>query len=85
LDQYKAFSGLSKHSYNLALYYETERWGARLSTAYRSGYISAVESGSIDDDERGYHATTHVDFSAFYRLNAHIKLNFEAINLTNVR
>lgn len=84
-DQYKAFSGLSKHSYNLTLYYETQRWGARLSTAYRSAYISAVESGSIDDDERGYHATTHVDFSAFYRLNAHIKLNFEAINLTNVR
>lgn len=84
-DQVKAFSGLSKHSYNLSLYYEAKRWGARLSTAYRSNYISAVESGSIDDDERGYHATTHIDFSAFYRLTTQIKLNFEAINLSNVR
>jgi len=84
-DQVKAFTGLSKHSYNLALYYDTPRWGARLTTAYRSRYIAAVESGSIDDDERGYHASTNVDFSAFYRVNHYIKLNIEALNLTNLR
>lgn len=84
-NQFKAFPGLSKQSYNLTLYYETENWGARIAAAYRSDYITGVESGSIDDDERGYHATTNVDFSAFYRLTDHIKLNLEAINLTNVR
>ncbi|WP_237704376.1 TonB-dependent receptor [Rheinheimera sp. A13L] len=84
-DQRKAFPGLSKQSYNLTLYYETQGWGARIATAYRDKYITGVESGSIDDDERGYHATTHLDFSAYYRLNQHIKLNLEAINLTNVR
>ncbi|HEY0924341.1 TonB-dependent receptor [Rheinheimera pacifica] len=84
-DQRKAFTGLSRHSYNLALYYDTPRWGARLTTVYRSRYIAAVESGSIDDDERGYHASTNVDFSAFYRLNDYIKLNIEALNLTNLR
>ncbi|HBN88703.1 MAG TPA: TonB-dependent receptor, partial [Rheinheimera sp.] len=84
-NQVKAFTGLSRHSYNLALYYDTPRWGARLSTAYRSRYISAVESGSIDDDERGYHGSTNIDFSAFYRINDYIKLNIEALNLTNLR
>ncbi|MDR6984330.1 TonB-dependent receptor [Rheinheimera pacifica] len=84
-DQVKAFPGLSKQSYNLTLYYETEQWGARVAAAYRSKYITGVESGSIDDDERGYHATTNVDFSAFYRLTDNVKLNLEAINLTNVR
>lgn len=84
-DQRKAFTGLSRHSYNLALYYDTPRWGARLTTVYRSRYIAAVESGSIDDDERGYHASTNIDFSAFYRVNDYIKLNIEALNLTNLR
>jgi outer membrane receptor protein involved in Fe transport len=84
-DQLKAFPGLSKQSYNLTLYYETKVWGARVAAAYRGKYITAVESGSIDDDERGYHASTNLDFSAYYRLNAHTKLNLEALNLTNQR
>jgi len=83
--QRKALPGLSKQSYNLTLYYETEDWGARLATAYRSKYITAVETGSIDDDERGYHASTNLDFSAYYRLNLHTKLKLEALNLTNQR
>ena len=83
--QRKALPGLSKHSYNLTLYYETRDWGARLATAYRSNYITAVESGSIDDDERGYHASTHLDFSAYYRFTPQLKLNLEALNLTNQR
>jgi iron complex outermembrane receptor protein len=84
-DQLKAFPGLSKQSYNLTLYYETKVWGVRVAAAYRGKYITGVESGSIDDDERGYHASTNLDFSAYYRLNAHIKLNLEALNLTNQR
>ncbi|MFC4654162.1 TonB-dependent receptor [Rheinheimera marina] len=84
-DAVKAFPGLSRQSYNFTLYYDTEQWGARLAAAHRSRYITAVESGSIDDDERGYHASTTVDFSAFYQLNDQVKLNIEGINLTNVR
>lgn len=83
-NQVKSFPGLSKHSYNLTLYYETERWGARMASTYRSAYL--IWAGkSQDDDERGYHATTHYDFSAFYHLSTSTKVNFEAINLSNVR
>lgn len=84
-DAVKAFPGLSKQSFNLTLYYETQHWGARVAAAYRDNYITGVESGSIDDDERGYHAITHFEFSAYYRFNSQTKLNFEALNLTNPR
>ncbi len=82
-DQVKAFQGLSKSSYNLTVYYETDVWGARISAAYRDRYISSVESGLGDEDERGFHETTYVDFSAFYQLSDALKINIEGINLTN--
>ncbi|EWH11704.1 hypothetical protein DS2_02735 [Catenovulum agarivorans DS-2] len=82
----KAFPGLSEHSANATLYYETETWGARISTAYRSEYITHIETpGNSDQDETGFHGTTYVDFSAFYQLNDTTKFTFEAINLTNQR
>ncbi|WP_337842719.1 TonB-dependent receptor [Rheinheimera sp.] len=84
-DEIKALPGLSKQSYNVTLYYESAQWGARVSAAHRSRYITAVESGSADDDERGYHASTTLDFSAFYRLSDQLKLNIEGMNLTNLR
>ncbi len=82
----KAFPGLSEHSANATLYYETEQWGARISSSYRSEYITFIASPSDrDQDETGFHGTTYVDFSAFYQLNDKTKLTFEAINLTNQR
>lgn len=82
----KAFPGLSEHSANATLYYETDTWGARISTAYRSEYITHIETpGNHEQDETGFHGTTYVDFSAFYQLNDTTKFTFEAINLTNQR
>lgn len=84
-DQVKSFPGLSETSYNLTFYYETETWGARIAAAHRSDYISVVEGGLGDEDERGFHATTFVDFSAFYQVSEKLKVNFEGINLTDER
>jgi TonB-dependent receptor len=83
--QEKSFPGLSKNSYNLTMYYETDQWGGRISAANRSQYISVVEGGLRDEDERGFHETTFVDFSAFYQVSEHLKFTVEAINLTNER
>lgn len=83
-DQYKAFTGLSKNSYNLTVYYEEENWGARVSAAHRSPYIASASSTG-DQDESGYHATTYLDFSAFYQLTESVKFNLEGINLTDER
>lgn len=84
-NQEKSFPGLSKQSYNFTLYYESDSWGARIAAAHRSKYISAVEGGLADEDERGFHDTTYFDFSAFYQITDSLKFTLEAINLTNQR
>lgn len=81
----KTFSGLSNHNYNLTLYYESDLWSARISSAYRSDYILSVQAGNTDQDESGYHDTTYIDATASYQLTDTIKLTLEGLNLTNER
>ena len=81
--QKKDFIGLSEVSGNLSLIYEYQRWGGRLSVAYRDDYISRVESGNADEDERGFHESTHFDFSAYYAFSENWKVVFEGVNLTD--
>jgi iron complex outermembrane recepter protein len=72
---------LSKWAANATLYYETDRWGARISTAYRSRYItSAGSNGNIGD---GIRATNNVDFQTHYNINPHLRVVVEGINITN--
>jgi iron complex outermembrane receptor protein len=72
---------LSKLSANATLYYETDRWGARFSYAYRSKYLSGTGGdGNIGDIIA---ATGNVDFAARYRLSQHVKLVVEGVNLTD--
>ncbi len=79
----KRFPGLSELAGNLTLYYETSRWGARVSAAYRDEYIQFVEAGLGDEDERGVLEQMYVDFSAGYQVNNQLKVSFEALNLTD--
>lgn len=72
---------LSKYSANATLYYETERWGARISEAYRGKYLdSAGGNGNIGE---GYEATNNVDFTAHYNITPHFKATLEGLNITN--
>lgn len=80
---FKRFPGLSKNTGNVTVYYETDRWGGRVSAAYRSDYILAVQSGNTDEDERGFHASTFVDFTAFYNVTPKLKLTLNGLNLTD--
>ncbi|MBM0106870.1 TonB-dependent receptor [Steroidobacter sp. S1-65] len=86
--------GASPDSYNLTVYYETERWSARLSSAFRDGYVTQypLASGSCDpgvcdspliNDFVGSEETLNLDASISYVLNDAVTLNFEALNLTN--
>ena len=79
----KSFLGLSEVAGNLTLYYEQDSWGGRIAAAYRDDYISRVEAGLADEDERGFHSTLNVDFTAFYKINDNFKVSFEGINITN--
>ena len=81
----KPFPGLSDRTANFTVYYENDNWGARVSSAYRSDYVASVRSGSTEEDENGYHATTYWDFSAFYNVSENLKVTLEGVNLSNER
>ena len=72
---------LSKYSANATIYYETDTWGMRLSSAYRDKYLTgAGGNGNIGD---GVKATNNIDFSAHYNVTPGLKLTLEGINLSN--
>ena len=76
---------LSKWAANATLYYDTDRWGARISTGYRSRYLIGAGGGSpgainVGDLIKG---GNNVDAQAHFNLTKRLKLIAEAINLTN--
>ena len=90
------FTGASPDAFNITLFYETDRWNARISTAYRSEYFTQypIASGTCDpgfcdsplvNDFLGSKATTNVDASFSYKFNSRAALSIEALNLTNQR
>lgn len=72
---------LSRWTSNATLYYETPRWGARISSAYRSGYLdSAGSNGSIGT---GYKASNNIDLAAHYNTAGGLRIVLEGVNLTD--
>ena len=76
-----ALANLSKWSSNATLYYETDVWGARVSSAYRDGYLDGI--GGNGNVGSGYHATTNIDATAFWNVTPSLKLVVEGINLSD--
>ena len=75
--------GFSPNAYNATLYYEGDRFSARLSAAQRDAYVTRNASSSTGRDERGYDSSFNLDFASSFQLNDNIDLTFEAINLTD--
>lgn len=75
-------TGQSKFMYNATLYYETKRFSARVSAAYRDGYLVAFPGGN-NNTEEGINSTLNIDASVSYQLTDAIKLSVEAVNLTD--
>ena len=72
---------LSRWTSNATLYYETSGWGARISSAYRSGYLdSAGGNGSIG---AGYLASNNIDLAAHYNTTGGLRIVLEGVNLTD--
>lgn len=74
--------GFSPNAYNATLYYEKDRFSARISAAYREAY-QTVEPTAAGRDEQGYDSTTNIDFASSFKLTDSIDITFEAINLTD--
>ena len=80
--KYDELTGLSRKGGNATLYYEDKVLSARVSGAYRSGYLTDV-IGTQGVDRQGTNGTFNLDASAQVTLTDQIKLTFEAINLTD--
>ncbi len=86
--------GASPDAVNFTVYYDADKWSARLSSAYRAAYYTTypLASGTCApgdcsspyvNDFGGSNATFNLDGSATYTVNKFITLNVEALNLTN--
>ena len=72
---------LSKLSVNSTVYYETDTWGVRVSSAYRDRYRTGNgTAGNVGDYNK---ATNNVDLAAHYNISPALKLVAEGINVTN--
>ncbi len=73
---------LSPEAYNGTLYYEDDRFSARVSASYRQEYLQNVpgRNGNLIE---GKSETLNWDASASLKLNDQISLTFEALNLTD--
>jgi iron complex outermembrane receptor protein len=74
--------GLSNGQYNATLYYDDSRFSARASLAYRSDFLTGgpASQGNLWDFTE---ASTRLDASTSYNVNAHLKVSLEALNLTD--
>ncbi len=75
-------TGLSENAWNATLYYEDERFSARVSYAERGDYLTTVP-GRDGNNVEGTRGTKSVDASASYKLNDRIEFTLEGINLNN--
>lgn len=74
--------GLSEESYNATLYYEDDRFSARVSAAYRSDYPTTLpgRNGNATEDTA---ETLNVDAAARWNVNDNWAITFEGVNLTD--
>ena len=77
------FVGVSPNSVNGTLFYEDKRFSARVSAAYRDDYLQLVPIKNTLPDVRGSAPTLNLDASMSFTFTDHLKLNLDALNLTN--
>jgi iron complex outermembrane receptor protein len=78
----KDSTGLSPNSYNVTLYYDTPKFGARVSVNKRDDYLLQANPGNGSLEERKY-GPRHVDLEAYYNYNDRLSFSFEGINVTD--
>nr|WP_243846278.1 TonB-dependent receptor [Rhizomicrobium palustre] len=78
---YRALNNQSRNSYNTTLYYDDTVFQARVSASYRSHYFMSLPAQY--NDYEASDDTFNVDASASYKVNDHIMVTFDALNLTN--
>ena len=73
---------LSPDAYNATLYFEDDKFSARVSGSYRDDYLQRVP-GQNSNDVEGKRETFNVDMSMTYNFSESLALTLEGINLTD--
>ncbi len=75
-------AGMSNNSWNATLFYETPRWGSRVSVNNRDDYVTnnLGANGNVSEATTG---PIRWDMSAFWHYNKHFSLTLEGINLSD--
>lgn len=74
--------GMSPTSANATLYYETPKFSARVTAAYRSKYTYQLLPGS-GSEFQGKNHTTNIDAQISYNIMPNLTLTLQAVNLTD--
>jgi TonB-dependent receptor len=77
------FTGLSPRTYNLTLYYEDQKFSARVSAAHRSSYLYAVLGDVNGADYTTVDGSTNIDMSLSYNITPQLRVSLEGQNLTD--
>ena len=72
--------GLADKAYNLTVYYENDRFQARVSYNYKDKYVEGIGYEMYPIWRSGYGQT---DVSVSYNLNERVQLSLEGINVTD--
>jgi iron complex outermembrane receptor protein len=72
--------GLADTAYNLTLFYENERFQARVSYNYKDKYVESIGYEMYPVYRSGYGQT---DVSVSYNVNDRVQLSLEGINITD--
>ncbi len=75
-------TGLSEKAYNATLYFDNQKFSARIAAAYRSDYLTTVP-GRNGNDVEGTAETMNYDFSSTYNFNENFSISLEALNLSD--
>ncbi len=75
-------TGLSRESWNATLYYEDDRFSARVAAAHRSDYITTIPGRDANATEATA-GTTNIDAAASWAFSDNFTLSFEGLNLTD--
>jgi iron complex outermembrane receptor protein len=74
---------VSKDSYNFTLYWEGEKFQARISNSYRGEYYSNTASGASEWQTRVVDDSNYVGVSASYDVTDQLKITFKGVNITD--
>jgi iron complex outermembrane recepter protein len=80
-DSGRPMQNVSQGSYNLTLYWEGEKFQARISNAYRGEYYSNLSSGATAWQTRVIDDTNFVGVSASYDVTDQLKISFKGVNI----